>query len=300
MFALRAKEEGQGRAAGGRVLPRVLRRPARFASRVVEGGWTPPRFYATAMTGTLVLGFLTYGAVAGGHMPEVLKAVTARSGFAVDEVKIAGHKETSEIDVLDKVGLDGWTSLVGFDAEAARARIATLPWIEKATVRKVYPDTIEIKVEERKPFAIWQHGSDLSLVESDGRVIVPFAGDRFADLPLVIGIGAAEKAPAMVAMVKAVPELATRAKAYIRVANRRWDIRLDNGVTIRLPERGEDQALATVAKLDREQGLLSRDIEAVDARFGDRLVVKLTADAALRREASLKDAAKTRSKEKKI
>ena len=75
--------------------------------------------------------------------------------------------------------------------------------------------------------------------------------------------------------------------AGMLVAERRWDMRLENGITIRLPERGADAALAELLRLDREHGLLSRDIAAVDLRIDDRLVVKLTPAAALEREAAL-------------
>ena len=95
-----------------------------------------------------------------------------------------------------------------------------------------------------------------------------------------------------------VPELASRAKGYIRVAERRWDVRFENGVTVKLPEAGEDQALASLASLDRESGLLSRDILSVDMRFADRLVVQLTPEAATQRAATVKELLKPRPKGK--
>jgi cell division protein FtsQ len=77
-------------------------------------------------------------------------------------------------------------------------------------------------------------------------------------------------------------------KGYIRVGERRWDLKLENGITVKLPEDGEDQAIAELVRLDRESGLLTRDIAAVDMRISDRLVVQLTPEAAMQREAALK------------
>jgi cell division protein FtsQ len=111
-------------------------------------------------------------------------------------------------------------------------------------------------------------------------------------LPLVIGYGAAEDAGPFVDKIKQLPELASRVKGYIRVAERRWDLRLENGITLKLPEQGEDKALADLLKMDRESGLLTRDIAAVDMRFSDRIVVQLTPDAAVRREAAVVEAMK--------
>ncbi|MDP3896413.1 MAG: FtsQ-type POTRA domain-containing protein, partial [Mesorhizobium sp.] len=144
------------------MLPRSLRKPARIIGRLLGGHVTPPRYAATMATAAFLSITGLYGTVVGGHVPTLVQAVTARSGFAIDDVRMSGNKETSDIDILERLGLDGWTSLIGMDADAARKRISDLPWIESVSVRKIYPNTIEISVVERKPFAIWQHGRTLS------------------------------------------------------------------------------------------------------------------------------------------
>lgn len=288
-------------AAASWVLPRLLRRPARWLSRFNSGELSLPRFAASSASALLIGSFTLYGVYLGGHGPALAQTVTSRLGFAVDQVRVVGHRETSEIDILEQLGLDGWTSLIGFDAEAARARIAGLPWIKTAEVRKTYPDEIDVRVEERKPFALWQHGRDLTIVERSGNVIVPFASERHATLPLVIGLGAPERAAPFIDLVAAHPELAARVKGYIRVGERRWDLRLENGVTIKLPDHDEAKAITDIIALDRENGILSRDILAVDMRLEDRLVVQLTPEAELRREAALKEKAKPgKAQERKI
>ncbi|TPL48489.1 cell division protein FtsQ/DivIB [Mesorhizobium sp. B2-4-4] len=271
------------------VLPRVLRRPVRILARLGEGEFQAPRFSAAIMSAVLIASSGAYGAYLGGHADGIVQSITARTGFAVDQVKVVGNRQTSEIDILDRLELDGWTSLIGFDAEAARERIATLPWIEVAAVRKVYPHTLEVRVEERQAFALWQQGSDLSVIEKDGAVIAPFSGGKQVLLPLLIGAGAPAKAPEFLAKIEKYPDLATRIRGYVRVGDRRWDLKLDNGITVKLPEDGEDQALAELVGMDHDKGLLSRDIAAVDMRLSDRLVVQLTPEAVTQREAALNE-----------
>ena len=312
MFALKSAKVGRAGADrgagarasdawGGLVLPRALRKPARIAGRLVAGQVGVPPYAATIASALLISAFSAYGAILGGHVPTVVQAITARSGFAIDDVRMAGNKETSDIDVLERLSLDGWTSLIGMDAEAARQRIAELPWVETASVRKIYPDTLEVTMVERKPFAIWQHGRSLSLIDGKGRIIVPFRHDRYATLPLIIGAGANDVAAEFVSRLQTTRELSARVKAYIRVAERRWDLRLENGLTIKLPEFNEDAAISEIVALDRDQGILSRDIAAVDMRFDDRLVVKLTPEAVLRRNAVLSEQDKKSGRlEKKI
>lgn len=307
MSALRSGQRRRAGAPGGAwlglplsvdgfVLPRLLRRPVRLLARAGGGELAPPRFAMTIATGVLLGAFSLYGAYVGGHFPAMVQSITARTGFAVDQVRVSGHKETSEIDILGQLELDGWTSLIGFDAEKARERIAQLPWVQAAAVRKVYPDEIEVRIEERKPFAIWQHGSELAIVEENGNVIAPFSSERHAMLPLVIGLGASEKAAEFIDKVKSYPELASRVKGYIRIGERRWDLRLENGVTIKLPEHGEVQAIEDILAMDKESGVLSRDIAAVDMRLNDRLVIQLTPEAALRRNAALNEKPKSGKK----
>jgi cell division protein FtsQ len=276
-------------SSGHFVLPRVLRRPVRILARLGEGEFQAPRFSAALMSAVLIFSSGAYGAYLGGHADGIVQSITARTGFAVDQVKVVGNRQTSEIDILDRLELDGWTSLIGFDAEAARERIATLPWIEVAAVRKVYPHTLEVRVEERQAFALWQQGSDLSVIEKDGAVIAPFSGGKQVLLPLLIGAGAPAKAPEFLAKIEKYPDLATRIRGYVRVGDRRWDLKLDNGITVKLPEDGEDQALAELVGMDHDKGLLSRDIAAVDMRLSDRLVVQLTPEAATQREAALNE-----------
>ncbi|QPC88765.1 FtsQ-type POTRA domain-containing protein [Mesorhizobium sp. NBSH29] len=284
----------------GFVLPRWLRKPARALSRAYEGDYAVPPFAATGLSALCIGAFSIYGAFLGGHMPQVIQAVAARTGFAVDQVRIVGHRQTSEIDVLQELGLDGWTSLIGFDAEHARQRVATLPWVQTAAIRKVYPDEIEISIDERRPFAVWQHGSELVVIEENGNVIAPFASSRDAELPLVIGLGASEDAAGFVKLMQGYPALASRSRGYIRVGERRWDVRLDNGVTIKLPERGEREAIEQILAMDEQDAVLSSDIVAIDMRFDDRLVVQLTPEALERRNASLDSKGKPKKTERRI
>ncbi|MEO5757520.1 MAG: cell division protein FtsQ/DivIB [Mesorhizobium sp.] len=275
------------------VLPRLLRRPVRILARLGEGEFQAPRFSAAILSTVLIASSSAYGAYLGGDIDDVVQGITARTGFAVDQVKVVGNRQTSEIDILDRLELDGWTSLIGFNAEAARERISGLPWIEGAAVRKVYPHTLEVRVEEREPFALWQQGDELSVIEKDGAVIAPFSGGNQTQLPLLVGTGAPAKAPDFLVKVEKYPELAARVKGYIRIGDRRWDMRLDNGVTVKLPEDGEDQAIAELVKMDKDDGLLSRDIAAVDMRLSDRVVVQLSPEAATQRQAALNEKPKS-------
>ena len=113
--------------------------------------------------------------------------------------------------------------------------------VKSATVHKLYPDTLAVTVEERRPFALWQNDGHVSIVSRDGTAIDEMHDQRFARLPFVVGAGANERAPEIVALLDAVPDIKARVRAAVLVAQRRWNLSLDNGVLVRLPEEGRRQ-----------------------------------------------------------
>ncbi|MBB3423474.1 cell division protein FtsQ [Rhizobium sp. BK312] len=269
------------------VLPRPLRRAVRFLVSLGSGRINIPAHTGTVSTLVLLAATGLYGMSVGGHTQVVAEATTSAAGFAIEDVKVSGNDETSEIEILQLLGLDGTTSLVALNADAARLKIANLPWVQDVEVRKVYPKAVEVKLKERKAYAIWQHGSELSLIEKDGSVIAPLRDNKFAKLPLFVGRDAETAAASIDDQFAKWPEIRSHVKAFVRVAGRRWDLYLDNGVIIKLPEDNIDGALARLTKLDKDQNLLQRDIAAVDLRIDDRTAIELTPDAAVRRQAAV-------------
>lgn len=271
------------------VLPKFARRPARFSRRLMHGDVAVPRHTGALAAAAFLAATGAYGVLLGGHMPVVMEAMTSASGLAVNEVRIGGNRETSELDVIGVMGLTGMTSLATFDADKARAQIADLPWVAEATVRKNYPDTVSVDIKERNGYAVWQHGEKLTVIDSAGAPIDSYSPARDNTLPLVTGRGAPERVREAMGLVGAFPAIARQAKGFIRVGERRWDVRLRNGITIKLPEDGAGEALEALVALDEGQGLLTRDISEVDMRLTDRIVVRLGADALKTREEAIKE-----------
>jgi len=160
-------------------------------------------------------------------------------------------------------------------------------WIASATIRKLYPDGLSVEVVEKQAFARWYDGTRIFLIDRGGVLISDEFDAVYDTLPLVAGRGAPERAEAALAMVGAHEALADRVAALVRVGDRRWDIMLTDGPTIRLPEDGQQAALAEVVRLEAQAKLLQRDVAVVDLRIPDRLTVRLTPEAADKRRAEI-------------
>ncbi len=256
-----------------RVLPPFLRRPARILSRIE---WQLPRHAGTKGLAAFFAVTVMAGIVIGGHTKSVVTEVTAASGLAIDQVKISGQSETSEVDILDSLNVAQWPSLFTFDLDSARERVETLPWVARATLRKLYPDTLEVVVAERLPYALWQNGEVVSLIDPQGTVITDYITERYTNLPLVVGRGANVRVDEFLDLVLSQPTLVPRVRAGVMVSERRWNVVLAEGAEILLPEDDPAGALARVADLDAESHLFAREIAAVDVRLPDRVVLRLT------------------------
>jgi cell division protein FtsQ len=286
-------------AAGDKiVLPRPLRKAVRFVGSLASGRVNIPRHVGSAAVVAFYAATSVYVFALVGEPLQVTQAMTSAAGFAINNVKVSGNAETSEIDILERIGLDGTTSLMALDVAKTREALKTLPWILDAEVRKIYPDTVEIKLQEKVAFGIWQHDNQLELIEKDGKAIAKLRDNKFANLPLFVGQDAGRGAEEIMSDLERWPAVKVRVKALVRVAGRRWDLKLDNGVVIKLPERDMDRAMAELDDFDAKHQVLERDILAIDLRLADRTTVQLTADAAERRQKAVDARAKEFKKDR--
>jgi cell division protein FtsQ len=248
------------------LLPRRLRRVAdRLERRRTRIG----QIAAAGFLGITIL----YALIVGGQIGRVGDALLVFVGFGIDDVRIVGQRETSQITILEQLDLYG--SLVSFDVETAQDRLAQLPWISDVVVRKYYPGTLSVEITERKPFALWQREGNVFVIDKVGTEIVPLDESRFSRLPFMVGGGANSTAPEFLADLFTQPYIAERMRAAVLVSGRRWDLHLDEGVTVKLPEKHSREALAQLVKLDSERQLLSRDVTVIDMRLPDRITVRL-------------------------
>jgi cell division protein FtsQ len=235
--------------------------------------------------------FLGLTAVAGwrigGHDETMRKVhggfadIAARvAGFPVRVVDIVGAKELTKDEVLVASGLTPSHSLLFADLAEARRRIKALPLVAEATVRKLYPDRVVITVQEREPFALWQHEGVVSVVSADGTIIDALSDRRYLRLPHVVGPNARLRVKEYQSILDGVPELRAQVRAGVLVSERRWNLKLMNGIDVKLPEDGPVDALRRLADLDRDHKVLSRDILSIDLRAPGRVAFRLTEEAA--------------------
>ncbi|TMJ04917.1 MAG: cell division protein FtsQ/DivIB [Alphaproteobacteria bacterium] len=258
-----------------------------------------PRHTGLAACLSFLLGVTAYGVIKGDHVAAIQSAIkdaadaaANAAGMRIATVSLSGQRQVSREEIFAAAGVTDHSSLLFLDVADARARLEAIPWIAEATVRKLYPDRLQITITEREAFALWQREGTVAVIAADGTVLGTKVEPRLASLPFVVGNGAAGKARDFLAVLDRFPAIRDSVRASILVADRRWNLRLKNGIDVRLPNTEVERALETLARFDRDKSLLSRDITAVDLRLPDRLVVRLSDAAAQAREDALKKTAK--------
>jgi len=242
-----------------------------------------------------LIGATTYGVVKGDHVTTIQTAIkdagdaaANAAGMRIAAVSLSGQRQVSREEIFAAAGVTENSSLLFLDVLAARTKLEAIPWIAEATVRKLYPDRLQITVTEREAFALWQQQGKIQVIAADGTVLATKVEQRLAALPFVVGNGAAPKARDFLAVLDKYPAVRDQVRAAILVGDRRWNLRLKNGIDVRLPDTDVERALETLARFDREKSLLSRDIVAVDLRLADRITVRMSDALAQAREEALK------------
>jgi cell division protein FtsQ len=198
---------------------------------------------------------------------KTMDSLVSQAGFGVGEVHLSGNQRTPSVTIMAALGLSPGQSIFDVDLVAARQRLLELPWIAQAQVRRRYPDDIIVEVVEKVPFARWQSPKGpLYVVERTGALITDKGAGAFAKLPLLAGDAAPQVAASFVDAVSQHRAILARVAAYQYQSERRWNLLLDDGVIVKLPETGWQKQLDVLDHLIVDKGILEDDVKEIDLR----------------------------------
>ena len=229
----------------------------------------------------LALTFVSVMAIVlGGGLPFGVRSISdavdklgIAAGADISHIAVTGYNRTALDEIYDAIDLDERATFAAFDAEAARGRLAKLPWVKHTRVIFILPDTLAVEIEEREPKLVWQNSNLLFLIDGEGHVLEPVSPKAFPSLPLIVGEGAPEAAGELFAALEDHPKLASTVKAYRRIGKRRWTLDLDSGLSVHLPSDGIVPALKQAAQI-AETPDVSRKYATLDLRVPGEIVLR--------------------------
>jgi cell division protein FtsQ len=248
--------------------------PVSRALRELKLRLMPSRPMLYISSGLLVLAIVS-GLLVGGYVGRAaasvnraIDGVTAGAGFGISAVNLAGNNRTPPASILAALGFEPGQSIFGADIRSARLRLMQLEWVAEADVSRRYPDSISVTIVEKIPYALWQADDGLHVIERNGRPITLARAEDYTHLPLFVGdqpMGASD----LVDAVATHRAISARVKAMQRVSARRWNLVLDDGVVVKLPEDGWRNQLDVLEHLIVDKSVLERDISEIDLRSPD-------------------------------
>jgi cell division protein FtsQ len=211
---------------------------------------------------------------AAGWVKNKTLEVTSAAGFQVRDILVEGRVHTSPEILKAIINVKKGDPLFLLDPVEAQELIERISWVRSAQVERRLPGTVYIGLEERVPLALWQKNREVRLLDSRGEVIEALTLEPFKDLVMVMGEGAPEAAPLLLENLVAVPDIYPRVKLATRISNRRWDLRMKNGVVVKLPEEDPGLTLVRLAEAQGESELLDKGFVTIDLREGGRITVR--------------------------
>ena len=263
-------------------MPLVTGNPASGLKLTKKGraGRVVAMFARAGAVGFLALTLL-HGLQTGGHLKDprnplygLTGNIAGYFGYAAKDISIAGLERQAAKSVLSLIGIEPNDPMFLFDAVRAKRILENIDWIEHASVRRIYPNRLEIEVVEREPFAVWQRDGVHYVIDRTGAALSTLAAENHGELLLVTGEGANKSVFDLVNHLEKTRGIYSRVKAAARVGMRRWTLYLKGGGKVALPEHGIADALVRLGGLHERTKILDKQFMLADMRLADRITIK--------------------------
>ncbi len=209
-------------------------------------------------------------------------SISKQAGLVLKDILLEGQKYTSKDDILGAITIQNNNSesltigepLGNIDLQKTKEKLEDLTWVKYAEVERQLPSTLSIRMIEKIPTALWQNNGEVSLIDSDGEIIHDKSLDNFSDLIILVGKDVPSHAGSLLKMIKRDKDTKNMVSSAIRVSKRRWNIRMHNGIEVKLPEKDAGQAWEFLTENHKETKILDSNIRNIDLRIADKMYVQ--------------------------
>lgn len=192
--------------------------------------------------------------------------LSADYGFVLKRVMIEGQEYTPSADIMEALGADENKPLFAININDVKTRLEDNAWVKAVLVERRMPNTIYIAIVERRPIAIWQFQQQLYLIDEEGNRISKDNIEKFKQLPHVVGVDANIYAKSLIEDLSRFPDIANRVISAVRYGGRRWNLNLEQDITVKMPEIGFSQAYEYLNALNKKGKLFGQNYKIIDLR----------------------------------
>ena len=240
--------------------------------------WDNPRLANTG-AGALValaLGLLAYAGA---------RVLVDSSAFQLRSIVVEGSLERVERrEIVDALQGRVRGTFFTVDLESVRSLLEDIPWVRHAELRRMWPDRLEVRIEEQVALARWGQGKKMQLVNPQGEL---FPGRSDESLPVLAGPAGTESEVAERFLVfrNLLTPLGVEPQQVLLSSRMAWQLRLSNGLTIQLgrdsdKDRVEDRLARFVSVYPQTVGGLRHRVDYVDLRYPNGFAVRVSENPA--------------------
>lgn len=220
----------------------------------------------------LFLIFLTIAVGAGVWFYE--KPIELPKEFRIDKIEFDGQEHVPEVLLLKASGLRYKKNIFNTSVNDVKKKLEQISWIKSASVQRKLPNKIYVRVAERVPIAIYQLNYKLYLLDIDGKILENDGIGNFDNLPIIVGEGAEKVARRFLYVLEKFPKIQNQLAFAVYIGKRRWNMKINKGITVKLPEKHLGYAMQILDEIADENGFFNDDIQEIDLRNLDRVIVK--------------------------
>ena len=204
------------------------------------------------------------------------KTVLEKSYLTLGQVETEGRIRTSLDDINKTLQLSQGMPILDIDLNEKQQELLQLPWIKSAVIERHLPSKLIIRIQEKHPIALWQNNGVYLPLDEQGNPIQDKKAS-LSNLILVVGSDAPKHILTLMEALDLFEDIRIKVRSAVRVGNRRWNLMLNdaqNGLEVLLPETDIKIALKRLELADKKEGILKKDLQRIDLRQSDRLVVR--------------------------
>lgn len=199
--------------------------------------------------------------------------LTVKAGFKLENVLISGQKNTKLESIVNVLNKDG-SPILALNLQNIKDSLEKNPWVKHAVVARKLPNTISIHLFERQPIAIWQMNQKLYLIDDEGVQITSEDIEKFPLLLHVVGSDANTYARQLISDLSNHLEIKQKVLSAVRYGERRWNLNLEQNITVKMPETNFAQALDYISELYQSNKLFDQNYKTLDLRAADKYYIE--------------------------
>ncbi len=201
--------------------------------------------------------------------------ISQNMGLTLQHIYVDGLRHIDPQTIHKIIDTPKGSPLLSLSLKDIQSKIENYYWVENATIERQFPQTLHVHITERTPMAVWQHQQKLILIDQKGAIIPEPNIEAYSDLLMLVGDDAPQYASELFALLSIDPQFRSMVHSAIRVSNRRWNIRLANGIEVKLPEKGTEESWRRLIDIYRHQKLDKHPVTSVDLRVPGKLYIRL-------------------------